>query len=91
MARISDLHESEEPMTANSTGDRNQTIIISHSKTKRRIDGPFEICGNEHALRNLCSCILRRLDNGDPFYDGWIEIVERPPVLTNMPPIGWDE
>jgi len=68
----------------------NQEIVISHSKTKRKIDGAFEMCGDRETLLFIGRQILRQVER-ETFAYGWVEIVYRTPSLTNTKPVGWDE
>ena len=66
------------------------SIIISHSKTKRRIEGSFSICGNRHDLEAIANQILSECKEYCWSY-GWVDIIIPPlPVLANQEPIAWD-
>jgi hypothetical protein len=65
-------------------------IVIEHGKTKRRIDGPWNICGSREDLESLVSQLQRRL-SGDPFHYGWVRIEDKPYYgLAETPPVPWD-
>lgn len=65
-------------------------IVISHSKTKREIDGGFAICASESDLRHIIQSMQYKLDAGHTY--GWIDIPA--PVYieqeTSGPPLAWD-
>jgi hypothetical protein len=66
-------------------------IIIKHSKTKRQINGAFEVCGSRADLVSLAEQILAEA-NGGNFTYGWITVhSDRTPALPNTPPKEWDE
>lgn len=70
-------------------------IIIEHSKTKRKIQGPFNICGDYQDLRLIARKILEHLERaeaaGRPLGFGWVKIVtEEQPHITNTEPASWD-
>lgn len=64
-------------------------IIISHSKTKRKINGAFALCGSADDLRRIVDCIQSAI--GDGAYYGWVDICEKTEPLANTPPEIWDE
>ena len=65
-------------------------IIISHSQTKRRIKGAFDVCGSKQNLVDFAEQILEKASRDD-FNYGWVRVVsERQPALANTEPIGWD-
>lgn len=64
-------------------------IIISHSKIKRVINGPFSLCGNGRDLFLIAKCITTLAHNEE--YYGWIDVYDKPEVLVNTPPIDWDD
>ena len=71
--------------------DKNE-ILIGFSKTKRRIDGPFEICGSRAVLVSLAQQILHLCDKARFSY-GWIHLLPCDtynPNMRNNSPIGWD-
>lgn len=64
-------------------------FIIGHSETKRKIEGPFEICASRGDLEYLIKVLQRYLDTGHNY--GWIEIHEpMEPIGVNSSPVGWD-
>ena len=65
-------------------------LIISHSRTKRQIDGPFEICGTREDIESLATQIVSHLSDTHWSY-GWIRIYERGiEPLSTTPPVPWD-
>ena len=76
-------------------------IVIEHSKTKRKIDGPFAICASKSDLLKLKQAIDHHLEDSEYRY-GWISIdeigdenesficVKKQKSITNQPPVGWD-
>ena len=63
-------------------------LIVAHSRTKRLIEGPFELCGSEADFEWLVHCIRQQI-HGLGY--GWITIHEPPsPLLPNTEPVGWD-
>ena len=64
-------------------------IIIAHGKTKRKIDGAFNVCGSCKDLRSLARQILSRTEND--FYYGWIEISNPQPHISNTEPVPWED
>lgn len=65
-------------------------LIISYSQTKRRIDGPFRICGSREDIESLATQLVRHLEDANWSY-GWIGIYGNiPAVLENTPAIEWD-
>lgn len=66
-------------------------IIIEHSKTKREIVGPFNICGSADDLRNIAEKILSSIEGRNSMGYGWVSIHER--GQRGMPetaPTSWD-
>ena len=65
-------------------------FIIEHSKTKRTLSTPFNICGKREDLLKLASQIIEGC--GSDFFYGWIKIKETEQVsIVNTPPIEWDK
>jgi hypothetical protein len=65
-------------------------IIIEHSRTKRRIVGPCNICGHKRDLVDFATQILDKASREDFFY-GWVSIVSaRQPSIANTEPETWD-
>ncbi len=66
-------------------------VIIEHSKTKREINGSFNICGSREQLRSVARQILDCLD-AHPFSYGWIQIhSDYQRSVPDTPPLHWDE
>lgn len=65
-------------------------IVIEHSKTKREIIGPFNICGTRADLERLARLILNEVDS-NCFCFGWIKICDQQESIVNDKPIHWDE
>lgn len=67
-------------------------VIIEHGKTKREINGAFNICGDAKDLRSLCNQILSRLESNDQSFSyGWISIhADYQKSITDTQPIPWD-
>lgn len=64
-------------------------IIISHSITKRRIDGSFQLCGSKEDLLSIAEQITESVDGG--FNYGWIDILtDKPRSMPNEHPVQWD-
>lgn len=75
-------------------------LVISHRNTKRKIDGPFDICLTKEDLRGLVSQLLGAIaifeedekSGRAGFGYGWIHVrSEEAPFLANTKPKGWDE
>ena len=64
-------------------------IVISHLKTKRRIDGPFQICGTRKDLREIAETILKKTEVSDWLY-GWIDIPLKAESLADTPVSQWE-
>lgn len=65
-------------------------LIISHSHTKRQIDGPFSICGSREDIELLATQLLRHVEQSEWTY-GWTTIYDKIPTpLVNTPPVAWD-
>jgi hypothetical protein len=64
------------------------TIVIEHSNTKRKITGPFSVCGSYDYLRSISEQILDETENSGY---GWIQIDGGSKAIPNTPPSGWDE
>ena len=65
-------------------------IVIEHGKTKRMIDGPFNICGSREDLMQIVDEIVQKVTDSGMTY-GWVAI--RGPaqrVFTNTVPDKWD-
>ena len=73
--------------------ERGMNLIIEHGNTKRRIEGPFNICGTDKDLEWIIECIQEELTKHPGCY-GWIKIPERAPVeqchIVNTEPSPWD-
>lgn len=64
-------------------------IILSHSVTKRTINGTFQICGSRKDLELIAQQIEAQLTDG--FNYGWITIYsDLARILPNESPIQWD-
>jgi len=67
-------------------------LIIEHGNTKRRIEGPFNICGTPEDLERIVECIQGYLTER-PLCYGWIKITQ-PAIeqssIINTPPIPWE-
>jgi hypothetical protein len=63
-------------------------IVIEHSNTKRKITGPFSICGSYGYLRSISEQIFDETENSGY---GWIQIDGGSKAIPNTPPSGWDE
>lgn len=68
-------------------------ITIEHSKTKRNINGDFNICGDEGDLRQIAKQILQQIgDNDHPLFTyGWVNITEPQQSIANTKPKNWDD
>lgn len=69
-------------------------IVIAHRKTKREIDGPFNICGSYNDLHWIAEQLTKTLEQSGDFNFGWIRISDMPVFqdhIPDTPPIGWDE
>lgn len=80
-------------------------IIISHSDTKRRISGPFNICGSKQDLLRIADLLIKachshaEMDDEGVVRDanmeyGWVNITDPPAeqdILMNQGPIRWDK
>ncbi|MDD5016525.1 MAG: hypothetical protein PHO15_00320 [Eubacteriales bacterium] len=64
-------------------------IIIEHGRTKRRISGAFNICGNAEDLRKISSKINDALAKRDMVY-GWIQILDKQESIPNQEPELWE-
>jgi hypothetical protein len=64
-------------------------VVISHSKTKREINGPFALCGSAADLRLIAERISDALESG--FLYGWVDIYEKTEPLANTTPERWDD
>ena len=70
-------------------------LIIGHMKTKRWVEGPFEICADPETMMHI-SDVLRKKVEDSPSWSGrgWVKIPELPVdpmALANKAPIGWEE
>lgn len=68
-------------------------VVITHSTTKRQIDGAFELCGSRADLESIARQILGHLAASENFSYGWISILptgDRQASFANTPPKGWD-
>lgn len=63
-------------------------IIIEHSKTKRELNGSFNICGSGTDLKKLANQILSEVN--EKFIYGWVRICEEQESIANTPPEEWD-
>jgi len=83
-------YEREREVTRTETYKVKAEIIIGHGQTKRRIDGPFQICGDPEWLCEIAHQLLQQCGEGRGY--GWRQIVIRmdDTPMTNNPPIGWD-
>jgi hypothetical protein len=72
--------------------ERGMQLIIEHGNTKRRIEGPFNICGTAEDLQWIADCIHVHLTRGAGY--GWVKITGRAPIeqchLVNTEPSPWD-
>jgi len=72
--------------------ERGMNLLIEHGNTKRRIEGPFNICGTGEDLQWIVDCLQERLALGVGY--GWVTIPERAPVaqphIANTKPSPWD-
>jgi hypothetical protein len=81
-------------------------IIISHSRTKRRIEGPFNICGSKQDLLRIADLLIKAchdhpgahgegvIRNAAGMSYGWVNITDPPveqEILVDQGPIGWDK
>ena len=64
-------------------------IIIEHSKTKREINGPFNLCGGANDLRAIADAILSGVKKDD-FY-GWIKVTAAQEPFVSRQPESWDK
>jgi hypothetical protein len=63
-------------------------IIISHSTTKRMIEGPFAICGSRKDLETIIARLQDAL--AQEFVYGWVDIYETSTKQPNTAPEPWD-
>lgn len=67
-------------------------IIINAGKgTKRRIKGPYDICGSREDIQLLYNTLKNALETDKTLNYGWIPVHEAVPLIPNEAPIGWDE
>lgn len=64
-------------------------LIIGHGKTKREIDGPFQICGSGEWLVEIGRQLI---EQGEGKHYGWVDITIRmnDKAMANNAPIPWD-
>ena len=65
-------------------------IIVEYSKTKRRLNIPFAVCGGKKELTQMARKILKKAKHKDFIY-GWIDVVGKPEPIKNTAPKNWDE
>jgi hypothetical protein len=63
-------------------------IIIHAGQRSRRIDGPYNICGDIKSLRVLRDALTDFIERGSSY--GWVEVCEKAKILPNTPPEPWD-
>jgi hypothetical protein len=63
-------------------------ILITHSKTKRKINGPLNICGSKTDLKSLANQILSQVSEN--FSHGWVTIHEEQESVVDTPSVNWD-
>lgn len=63
-------------------------VVISHNRTKRAINGSFNICLSKEDAETIVKILNEKLST--EFYYGWIKIEDHQPELTNTPPVEWD-
>ena len=71
--------------------ERGMHLLIEHGNTKRRIEGPFNICGTGEDLQWIADCIQDYLAKGAGF--GWVTITEYPIEqchIASTEPSPWD-
>lgn len=74
-------------------------LVIEHGKTKREIEGSFNLMATRADLEKLIRIIkiqlaLKEEENGYPFTHGWLQIPDVSivqPSIINTPPKKWDE
>jgi len=80
-----------EPKPSGTVEMSEMRLIIEHGNTKRRIEGPFNICGSGRDLEWIAECIQKRLTQSRGY--GWVSIPLRPGAqvpIANTAPIPWD-
>jgi len=71
--------------------ERGMNLLIEHGNTKRRIEGPFNICGTGEDLQWIAECIQKRLAKSHGY--GWVSIPLRLGEqchIANTEPSPWD-
>ena len=71
--------------------EKEMNLIIEHGNTKRRIEGPFNICGTGEDLQWIAECIQKRLAKSHGY--GWVSIPLRLGEqchIANTEPSPWD-
>lgn len=63
-------------------------LIIEHGKTKREINGPYNVCGSRDDLTRLSEAIRCFLKEEAAY--GWVEVTEPNPSTTNQKPVPWE-
>lgn len=63
-------------------------VIIEHNKTKRKIEGPFNICGSRQDLERIANTINEVFKDGTVY--GWVKIHDEYDSIPNTEPIGWE-
>lgn len=73
-------------------------IIIEHGHTKRKIEGPFNLCASHHDLTHLATILNRVLaeqneEEQPAFYYGWVQITpsDVQESIANTKPRNWDD
>ena len=82
-----------EPKPSGTVEMSEMRLIIEHGNTKRRIEGPFNICGTHKDLERIVECIQGYLTER-PLCFGWIKItdpVQEQKSIINTSPIPWEE
>ena len=62
-------------------------IVIEHGRTKRQIEGAFNICGSKEDLISIAQQILGAVHEDNSFAYGWVNIR----TVRQEPPKGWEE
>ena len=70
-------------------GTRDMKIHIESGKTKRTLDGPFNICGHRDDLWELMEQLRTKLEDQTWSY-GWIYVRGSKQASIPGPPISWE-
>jgi hypothetical protein len=68
-------------------------IVIEHGRTKRQIEGAFNLCGHPDDLRMVAEQILAQVNQEPSRGYGWIKILPVRPQesIPDTRPLGWDD